>query len=58
VKRMPATAALPLLTVAIGVALIVRTVAAGGGVAALGVLLGILFVAAGALRAYVYLRQK
>lgn len=57
-KRMPATAALPLLTVAIGVALIVRTVAAGGGVAALGVLLGILFVAAGALRAYVYLRQK
>jgi hypothetical protein len=36
--------------VALGVAIVVRTLAAGGGVAAVGLLLGVLFVAAGALR--------
>ena len=36
----------------IGVAIIVRTVAAGGGALALGLLLGLLFVAAGAGRLY------
>ncbi|MBB4664028.1 hypothetical protein [Conexibacter arvalis] len=35
------------IMVVIGVALLVRTLAAGGGPLALGVLLGILFVAAG-----------
>jgi drug/metabolite transporter (DMT)-like permease len=38
------------LLVVIGVAIVVRTVGAGGGPAALGVLLGLLFVAAGAGR--------
>jgi hypothetical protein len=36
----------------VGVAIIVRTVAAGGGALALGLLLGLLFVAAGAGRLY------
>ena len=46
------TRVLSALMVAIGVAIIVRTVAAGGGPVALGVLLGLLFVAAGAGRLY------
>ncbi len=41
---------LPLLTVLLGIAVVVRTVAAGGGPLALGVVLGVLFVAAGAGR--------
>jgi hypothetical protein len=40
------------LMMVIGVAIIVRTVAAGGGALALGLLLGLLFVAAGAGRLY------
>jgi hypothetical protein len=36
--------------IGLGVLMMVRTVAAGGGVAAVGILLGLLFVAAGALR--------
>jgi uncharacterized membrane protein HdeD (DUF308 family) len=55
---VPAAAILSLLTIVIGVALIVRTVAAGGGAAAVGVVLGVLFVAAGGLRLYVHLRRK
>ena len=43
---------LPALLVLIGVAIIVRTVAAGGGPFAFGLLLGVLFVAAGAGRLY------
>ena len=46
------TRVLSALMVVIGVAIIVRTVAAGGGPVALGVLLGLLFVAAGAGRLY------
>jgi phosphotransferase system glucose/maltose/N-acetylglucosamine-specific IIC component len=38
------------LMVFIGVAIVVRTVAEGGGPAALGVIVGLLFVAAGAGR--------
>jgi hypothetical protein len=38
------------LMVFIGIAIIVRTIAAGGGPMALGILLGIAFVAAGAGR--------
>jgi hypothetical protein len=38
------------LLVVIGLAMIVRTVAAGGGPLALGVILGVLFCAAGGLR--------
>jgi hypothetical protein len=37
----------------IGVAIIVRTFAAGGGALAFGMLVGVLFVAAGAGRLYV-----
>ena len=45
-----ATQLLSALMVLIGVAMIVRTLAAGGGAVALGLLLGVLFVAAGAGR--------
>jgi len=41
------------LMVFIGLAIVVRTIEAGGGPAALGILVGILFVAAGAGRLYV-----
>jgi hypothetical protein len=43
--------------VIIGLALIVRTVVAGGGAAATGIVLGILFVVAGAARLYVQMRR-
>jgi hypothetical protein len=46
------------LMVVIGVVLIVRTLAAGGGPIAAGVLLGILFVLAGAARLYLQLRGR
>jgi hypothetical protein len=40
------------LMVFIGVAMLVRTIAGGGGPVALGIILGVLFVAAGAGRLY------
>ena len=40
----------------IGVALVIRTLTAGGGPVATGVLLGVLFVAAGAARLYLQFR--
>ena len=40
------------LMVFLGVAIIVRTITAGGGPAALGIVVGVLFVAAGAGRLY------
>jgi hypothetical protein len=46
------TRVLSALMVVIGVAIIVRTVAAGGGPVALGLVFGLLFVAAGAGRLY------
>jgi hypothetical protein len=46
-----------IIMVVIGIALIVRTVAAGGGVAATGIILGVLFVLAGAARLYVNVRS-
>ncbi len=46
------------LMVVIGVAIVVRTIAAGGGPAALGILVGLLFVAAGAGRLYVQSRGE
>lgn len=42
--------------VLIGVALVARTLIAGGGITATGVLLGVLFIVAGAARLYVQLR--
>ena len=45
------------LMVAIGVALIVRTVSLGGGALAVGIIFGVLFMAAGAARLYLELRR-
>jgi hypothetical protein len=47
------TVVLSVILVVIGVAMIVRTLAAGGGAVAIGLLLGVLFVAAGLGRLYV-----
>jgi hypothetical protein len=46
------TAVLPALMALLGVAIIVRTLAAGGGPLALGLIIGVLFVLAGGLRLY------
>jgi hypothetical protein len=53
----PITVALSSLMVLLGMAMIVRTVAAGGGAAAAGIVLGVLFVAAGAGRLWVERRR-
>jgi hypothetical protein len=47
-----ATRVLSLAMIAIGVALVARTLASGGGGLALGIVLGVLFVAAGVARLY------
>ena len=44
------TLVLPVVLVLLGIAIIVRTIAAGGGPLAFGLLMGILFIVAGALR--------
>ena len=44
--------------IVIGVLLVVRTIAAGGGGLALGLILGVLFVAAGGARIYLQTRQE
>ena len=43
---------LPALMFLIGVALIVKTIVSGGGPVAVGIILGVLFMAAGAGRLY------
>ena len=43
---------LPALMVLVGLAIVIRTIAAGGGPIAFGVLVGVLFCVAGALRIY------
>jgi hypothetical protein len=53
----PATVVLSTLMVLIGAAIVVRTIAEGGGALALGVILGILFMAAGAGRLYAERRR-
>jgi uncharacterized membrane protein HdeD (DUF308 family) len=50
------TRVMSILMLLIGVALLVRTLVAGGGAAATGVLLGVLFILAGAARLYLQLR--
>ncbi len=50
------TRVMSILMILIGVALLVRTVIAGGGALASGILIGLLFVAAGAARLYLQLR--
>jgi hypothetical protein len=52
------TRLLSALMAAIGVAMLVATVAGGGGPLARGVLLGVLFIAAGVGRFYVQRRAK
>ncbi len=47
-----------IVMIAIGIALIARTLAAGGGVVAVGMLLGALFIIAGAARLYLQLRGQ
>jgi hypothetical protein len=42
--------------IVIGIVLVARTVAAGGGAIATGVVLGVLFVLAGAARLYLQMR--
>ncbi|HEX6391381.1 MAG TPA: hypothetical protein VFZ89_18095 [Solirubrobacteraceae bacterium] len=48
-----ATNALSMTMVVIGIAMLVSTIARGGGPLAVGILLGVLFIAAGAGRIYV-----
>ena len=50
------TRVLSVAMILIGVALIVRTALAGGGALATGLVLGVLFVLAGAARLYLQLR--
>jgi hypothetical protein len=52
-----ATRTLSVIMIVIGIALIIRTLAAGGTVIATGIVLGVLFVVAGAARLYVQLRS-
>ena len=52
-----ATQVLSTLMVLIGLAIVVRTLAEGGGAIAFGVLVGLLFVAAGAGRLYAERRR-
>jgi hypothetical protein len=53
--RGTATIAFSVLMIVIGIALIVRTLAAGGGALATGLILGLLFIGAGLGR--IYLRR-
>jgi hypothetical protein len=53
----PITLVLSSLMVLIGVAMIVRAIAGGGGPLAVGIVLGLLFVAAGAGRLYAERRR-
>jgi hypothetical protein len=46
------------LMVFLGIAIIARTIDAGGGAAALGILIGVLFVAAGGGRLWLILRRE
>jgi hypothetical protein len=54
--RNASTRAMSAAFVVIGIALVVRTIAAGGGAAATGIIIGVLFVGAGAGRLYLTLR--
>jgi len=56
--RRSYTRVMSILMIVIGLVILVRTIAAGGGVAAAGVLLGILFVLAGAARLYLQRRRR
>jgi hypothetical protein len=49
---------LPLLMLLLGIAIVVRTLAAGGGPTAVGLLFGTLLAIAGALRLWVERRRR
>lgn len=51
------TTVLPALMVLVGLAIVVRTLAEGGGPVATGIVLGLLFCAAGGLRLYAERRR-
>jgi hypothetical protein len=55
--RSQTTQVLSAVMVLLGVAIVVRTLAAGGGALAVGILLGVLFVAAGTARLYLERRR-
>jgi len=50
------TRVLSIVMIVIGIALIARTLVAGGGALATGIVLGVLFVLAGVARLYLQLR--
>ncbi|HEY8765405.1 MAG TPA: hypothetical protein VIM18_14515 [Solirubrobacteraceae bacterium] len=50
------TRVMSILMIVIGIVLLVRTLIAGGGALASGILLGLLFMAAGAARLYLQFR--
>jgi uncharacterized membrane protein HdeD (DUF308 family) len=50
------TRVMSILMIVIGLVLLVRTVIAGGGALATGILIGLLFMAAGAARLYLQFR--
>jgi hypothetical protein len=54
--RAASTRTFSLVMVVLGCAIVVRTIVAGGGALATGVLLGVLFIAAGVGRMYLQLR--
>jgi hypothetical protein len=56
--RALSTIVLSILMIVIGIAMVARTLAAGGGPLATGLLLGLLFVAAGAGRMYLQRRAR
>lgn len=49
---------LPALMILLGVGILVRTIVAGGGATSVGLVFGILLVAAGALRMYAEHRRR
>jgi hypothetical protein len=55
-RRRTSTRIMSIAMIVIGVALVARTLAAGGGAIATGLVLGVLFVIAGAARLYLQLR--
>jgi hypothetical protein len=56
--RSAATMTFSVLMVVVGIALIVRTLTAGGGALATGLILGLLFIAAGLGRIYLRRTQR
>jgi hypothetical protein len=56
--RRSYTRVMSVILIVLGIVLVIRTLSAGGGPAAAGVLLGILFVLAGAGRLYLQYRGR